>query len=157
MVAEGPDLVDQATEADLAGMDDVVGPCTAERAARRRLKHRASSLAEAGRGDPRFLKSAHPEPRDGAAVRELHRNRPALPRRWLPEIDAYLHYRSVDVSTVKELARRWYPEALTNAPKKAGAHRALDDILESVRELRTTGRPCSGPRTSRGSGCGCDM
>ena len=54
----------------------------------------------------------------------------------LPEIDEYLHYRSVDVSTVKELARRWYPEAYANGPKKAGAHRALDDIRESIQELR---------------------
>ena len=47
-----------------------------------------------------------------------------------------MHYRSVDVSTIKELARRWYPEASANSPKKAGGHRALDDIRESVAELR---------------------
>jgi oligoribonuclease len=55
---------------------------------------------------------------------------------WLPEIEEFLHYRSVDVSTVKELARRWYPDAYSAAPKKSGAHRALDDIKESVEELR---------------------
>ena len=55
---------------------------------------------------------------------------------WLPEIDDYLHYRSIDVSTVKELARRWYPEAFDHGPKKAGTHRALGDILESIGELR---------------------
>jgi oligoribonuclease len=55
---------------------------------------------------------------------------------WLPDVDAYLHYRSVDVSTVKELARRWYPEEFGKGPRKAGTHRALDDILESVQELR---------------------
>jgi oligoribonuclease len=53
----------------------------------------------------------------------------------LPEIEEYLHYRSVDVSTVKELARRWYPEAMKAAPAKAGGHRAMDDIRESVAEL----------------------
>ncbi|MGO3885707.1 MAG: oligoribonuclease [Mycetocola sp.] len=53
----------------------------------------------------------------------------------LPAIDAYLHYRSVDVSSIKELARRWYPRAYFNAPKKDGGHRALADILESIREL----------------------
>ena len=53
----------------------------------------------------------------------------------LPEIEEYLHYRSVDVSTVKELARRWYPDALAAAPVKAGGHRALDDIRESLAEL----------------------
>ena len=55
---------------------------------------------------------------------------------YLPEIDAHLHYRSVDVSSVKELCRRWYPDALAAAPEKAGGHRALDDIRESIEELR---------------------
>ena len=53
----------------------------------------------------------------------------------LPDIEEYLHYRSVDVSTVKELARRWYPESMEGAPTKAGGHRAMDDIRESVAEL----------------------
>ena len=53
----------------------------------------------------------------------------------LPEIEEYLHYRSVDVSTIKELAGRWYPEALAAAPRKAGGHRAMDDIKESLAEL----------------------
>ena len=56
--------------------------------------------------------------------------------RWLPDIENYLHYRSIDVSTVKELARRWYPDALAGAPEKAGGHRALDDIRESIAELK---------------------
>ena len=53
----------------------------------------------------------------------------------LPEIEEFLHYRSVDVSTVKELARRWYPKVLGDAPVKSGGHRAMDDIRESVAEL----------------------
>jgi oligoribonuclease len=56
--------------------------------------------------------------------------------RDMGELDAFLHYRMVDVSSVKELARRWYPRAYFNSPKKAGGHRALADILESVKELR---------------------
>ncbi len=55
--------------------------------------------------------------------------------RDMPELDAWLHYRMVDVSSVKELARRWYPKAYHGAPKKAGGHRAMDDIRESVAEL----------------------
>jgi oligoribonuclease len=55
---------------------------------------------------------------------------------YLPAIEDHLHYRSVDVSTIKELARRWYPDVLKNAPQKATAHRALDDIRESIAELR---------------------
>ena len=56
--------------------------------------------------------------------------------RDMTELDAFLHYRMVDVSSVKELARRWYPRAYFNSPKKAGGHRALADILESVKELK---------------------
>jgi len=56
--------------------------------------------------------------------------------RDMPALDAFLHYRMVDVSSVKELARRWYPRAYYHSPKKAGGHRALADILESVQELR---------------------
>jgi oligoribonuclease len=54
----------------------------------------------------------------------------------MPELDAFLHYRMVDVSSIKELARRWYPRAYFASPEKHGGHRALADILESIRELR---------------------
>jgi oligoribonuclease len=56
--------------------------------------------------------------------------------RDMPELDGWLHYRMVDVSSVKELARRWYPRAYFSSPKKGGGHRALADIKESVLELR---------------------
>ena len=55
---------------------------------------------------------------------------------YLPEIEEWLHYRSVDVSSVKELARRWHPEVIAKRPFKTGQHRALDDIRESVTELQ---------------------
>jgi oligoribonuclease len=56
--------------------------------------------------------------------------------RDMPELDEFLHYRMVDVSSIKELARRWYPRAYFASPQKHGGHRALADILESIRELR---------------------
>jgi oligoribonuclease len=56
--------------------------------------------------------------------------------RDMPELDAYLHYRMIDVSSIKELARRWYPRAYFASPAKRGGHRALADITESVQELR---------------------
>lgn len=56
--------------------------------------------------------------------------------RDMPELEQYLHYRIIDVSSIKELARRWYPRAYFNAPKKQGGHRALADIRESIQELR---------------------
>jgi len=55
---------------------------------------------------------------------------------YLPEIEEYLHYRAVDVSTIKELARRWYPADLAEFRKSTSAHRAMDDIRQSVAELR---------------------
>ena len=56
--------------------------------------------------------------------------------RDMPELDQYLHYRMVDVSSIKELARRWYPRVYFASPAKRGGHRALADITESVQELR---------------------
>ena len=55
--------------------------------------------------------------------------------KYMPRVDGHLHYRSVDVSSIKELARHWFPRVYFNAPAKNGGHRALADILESIREL----------------------
>jgi oligoribonuclease len=56
--------------------------------------------------------------------------------RYMPNLDDHLHYRNIDVSTIKELSKRWYPRAYFQAPKKDGGHRALADILESIEELK---------------------
>ncbi|NDH65436.1 MAG: oligoribonuclease [Microbacteriaceae bacterium] len=56
--------------------------------------------------------------------------------KYLPKVDEHLHYRSIDVSSIKELSRRWYPRVYFQMPKKDGGHRALADILDSIRELR---------------------
>ena len=56
--------------------------------------------------------------------------------KYMPKLDDHLHYRNIDVSTIKELAKRWYPKAYFQAPKKDGGHRALADILESIEELK---------------------
>jgi oligoribonuclease len=75
----------------------------------------------------------------------------AFLQRSMPSVDAHLHYRSVDVSSIKELARRWFPRIYFNAPEKNGGHRALADILESIRELayyrRAAFVPEPGPTT----------
>ena len=93
-------------------------------------------VGDAGAATLDFIKTRVPEPR----TVPLAGNSIGMDRRFLavhlPEVEDYLHYRSVDVSTVKELCRRWYPAILAAAPEKAGGHRALDDIRESVAELR---------------------
>ena len=135
VVAEGPDLVVGATEAQLAAMDDFVRDMHTHSGLLEEIRASTLTLAEAGRITGEFIREHVPK----ARTVPLAGNSIGTDRRFLaahlPEIEEYLHYRSVDVSTVKELAARWYPEALAAAPKKAGGHRAMDDIKESLAEL----------------------
>ena len=136
LVAEGPDLVVACDPAQLAAMDDVVTLMHASSGLTEAIKASTVTLEEAGRLTLAFIKEHVPEPRSvPLAGNSIGTDRRFLAA-YLPEIENWLHYRSVDVSTVKELARRWYPEALAAAPEKKGAHRAIDDIRESVAELR---------------------
>ncbi|KAF9919075.1 Oligoribonuclease, mitochondrial [Lobosporangium transversale] len=83
-----------------------------------------------------FIKKYIPKSRHGIlAGNSVHADKEFLEREMKPIID-HLHYRIVDVSTVKELARRWYPEEFKHVPPKKMAHRALDDIKESIKELQ---------------------
>jgi oligoribonuclease len=136
VVAEGPDLVVHQPPEALAGMEEVVRAMHAKSGLLPAIAESTTSLVEAGRATLEFLQAHIPEP----GTVPLCGNSIGTDRRFLavhlPEVESHLHYRSIDVSTVKELARRWYPEAYASAPKKAGGHRALDDIRESVAELR---------------------
>ena len=136
VVAEGPDLVVHQPPEVLDGMDDVVRKMHIKSGLLAAIEGSTISLADAGAVTLDFIKQHVPEPR----TVPLAGNSIGMDRRFLavhlPAIEQYLHYRSVDVSTVKELCRRWYPDVLTNAPEKAGGHRALDDIRESVEELK---------------------
>jgi oligoribonuclease len=110
-------------------------------------------LAEAGAAVLAYVRGHVPQPRKAPlAGSSVYVDRGFLARH-LPELDAHLHYRLVDVSTVKELARRWYPRAYFNAPAKTGGHRALADIRESIAELRfyreTLFVPAPGPSTDQ--------
>jgi oligoribonuclease len=73
--------------------------------------------------------------------------------KYMPQLDQHLHYRNIDVSSIKELTRRWYPRVYFQLPKKDGGHRALADILESIQELRyyrqTVMVPIPGPTTDQ--------
>jgi len=69
------------------------------------------------------------------AGNSIHQDKRFL-QKYFPQVDAFLHYRIIDVSTIKELVRRWYPEPYASRPAKKGSHRALDDIRESIEELR---------------------
>ena len=136
VVAEGPDLVIGATEEQLASMDDFVRDMHTSSGLLDQIRASEVTLEEAGAATLDFLKEHIPEPRSvplcGNSIGTDRRFLAA----YLPEIENYLHYRSVDVSTLKELAKRWNPTILGGAPRKAEGHRALDDIRESVAELR---------------------
>ena len=136
VVAEGPDLVVWQPAEALAEMDEYVRSMHRRSGLLKDIEQSKVTLADAGEATLEFIRQHVSE----ARTVPLCGNSIGTDRRFLaqhlPEIEAYLHYRSVDVSTVKELARRWYPDALAEAPEKAGGHRALDDIRESVAELQ---------------------
>ena len=136
VVAEGPDLVVYQPDAALAVMEAFVLDMHTKSGLLDAIRASTVSLEEAGAQTLAFIKEHAPEP----ATVPLCGNSIGTDRRflaaYLPEIENWLHYRSVDVSSVKELVRRWYPSVRADRPKKAGAHRALDDIRESVAELR---------------------
>ena len=136
LVAEGPDLVLAAPADPLAGMSEVVRTMHTRSGLLGAIATSTIDLADATAQTLEFIKAHVPE----ARTVPLCGNSIGTDRRFLaaymPEIDEWLHYRSIDVSTVKELCRRWYPAAYAAAPVKKGGHRALDDIRESVAELR---------------------
>ncbi|XP_019478598.1 oligoribonuclease, mitochondrial isoform X2 [Meleagris gallopavo] len=86
----------------------------------------------ARRAAGRHVRVVQGAPRQGNSV---HADKKFLDK-YMPQFMRHLHYRIIDVSTVKELCRRWYPEEYEFAPKKAASHRALDDIRESIKELQ---------------------
>ncbi|MGI8791840.1 MAG: oligoribonuclease [Acidimicrobiales bacterium] len=135
IVAEGPDLVIGTEAAELAKMEDVVIGMHTRSGLLEAIKASTITLENAGAQTLAFIKEHVPQARSvplcGNSIGTDRRFLAA----YLPEIEEWLHYRSVDVSTVKELSRRWYPEAVSAAPKKASGHRALDDIRESIAEL----------------------
>ncbi|HET8929191.1 MAG TPA: oligoribonuclease [Acidimicrobiales bacterium] len=136
IIAEGPDLVIHATDEELAKMDDVVVKMHAKSGLTEQIRASTLSLADAGAQTLAFLKAHIDEARTVPLCGNSIGTDRRFLLRWLPEIEEFLHYRSVDVSSIKELARRWYPDELAQVPAKQGAHRALDDIRESIEELR---------------------
>jgi oligoribonuclease len=135
IVAEGPDLVVSAPADRLDAMEDIVREMHTRSGLLEAIRASTLSLEEAGATVLAFLQEHIPEPRSVP----LAGNSIGTDRRFLaaqlPAIEDWLHYRSVDVSSIKELCRRWYPDVLTKAPGKETTHRAMDDIKESVAEL----------------------
>ncbi len=135
IIEEGPDLVVHANPEELAQMDDVVRNMHTSSGLLADMEASSLTLAEAGARTLTFLQQHIRQPRTvPLAGNSIGTDRRFLAT-FLPDIEDYLHYRSVDVSTIKELCRRWRPEVYKAAPAKKGGHRALQDIRESVGEL----------------------
>jgi oligoribonuclease len=133
--AEGPDLVIHQPETLLSQMDGWNQKHHAASGLLERVRASTVTEADAEAAVLGFLREHVPERSVPLAGNSIHQDRRFL-RRYMPSVEAYLHYRNLDVSTIKELARRWYPEIYAKAPDKRGSHRALDDIRESIAELR---------------------
>jgi oligoribonuclease len=133
---DGIDLVVHAADAQLDAMGDFVRAMHVKSGLLDEIRASRVSLDDAGAQVLEYLKTHVPEP----GIAPLCGNSIGMDRRflarYLPAIDEYVHYRSIDVSSLKELCRRWYPDAYRKRPSKAETHRALDDIRESVAELR---------------------
>ena len=132
---EGLDIVIGETEAELAEMDDFVTKMHTDNGLLDEIKASTVTMKEAEDAVLALLDKhcdkAHPAPLAGNSIATDR----AFIREQMPRLDSALHYRMIDVSTVKELTRRWFPRAYFNQPEKGMAHRALADIVESIREL----------------------
>ncbi len=149
VLGDGVDVVIQAEEQSLAGMLQIV-----------REMHDRSGLTEAVRAATTSLTAAEDlileyvttfvaEPRTAPLCGNSIATDRGFLARDMPRLDAHLHYRMIDVSSIKELCRRWYPRVYFGQPSKGLTHRALADIRESIRELeyyrRTVFVPAPGP------------
>jgi oligoribonuclease len=133
---DGLDIVIATDQSKLESMQDVV-----------REMHTASGLLDALASATTTLEAAEqqvldyvqrhvPERRKAPLCGNSIATDRTILTKYMPRLDDHLHYRMVDVSSIKELARRWYPRVYFNAPTKTGGHRALADIMDSITELR---------------------
>ena len=135
VLGEGVDVVIHADDDALAAMPDVVRDMHAHSGLTEEVRKATVTVAEAEQLVLAYVREHVPE----ARVAPLAGNSIGTDRgfitRDMPELDAHLHYRMVDVSSIKELARRWFPRVFYAKPEKGLAHRALADIRESIHEL----------------------
>jgi oligoribonuclease len=135
ILGDGVDIVIRPPAASLAGMPEVVREMHTSSGLLAELEG-GTTLADAEQRVLAYVKEYVPE----AGRAPLCGNSVSTDRGFLlrdmPELETHLHYRIVDVSSIKELARRWYPRSYFSSPRKSGNHRALADIRESIAELR---------------------
>ncbi|MCL4448610.1 MAG: oligoribonuclease [Actinobacteria bacterium] len=135
VLGEGPDLVISVPTQVLDAMEEPVKSMHERSGLTESIKNSNITLEVAGKETLEFIKTYVPKPRSvplcGNSIGTDRRFLAA----YLPEIEQWLHYRSIDVSTLKELCKRWNPSVFALAPEKSSHHRAMDDIRESIAEL----------------------
>jgi oligoribonuclease len=151
VLGDGVDVVIHADDAALDGMPDVVREMHAKSGLTDEVRRSTVTMADAEQQVLEYIRTYVPEPRTAPlAGNSIATDRGFIARDML-ELDAHLHYRMVDVSSIKELCRRWFPRIYYAQPEKGLAHRALADIRESIRELeyyrRTAFVQLPGPST----------
>jgi oligoribonuclease len=134
-VDDGIDLVVHASDDELAAMDDFVRAMHTKSSLLPAIQASDVTLEAAGDAVLEYVRSHVPEGTAPLCGNSIGVDRRFLDR-YLPALDGYLHYRSIDVSSLKELCRRWYPQVYKGRPAKRETHRALDDVRESINELR---------------------
>ena len=149
----GLDLVISADDAVLEGMVDVVTEMHAKSGLTQAVRASTLTVAEAEQQLLAYVRRFVPERRTAPLCGNSIGTDRGFLARDMPELDDHLHYRMIDVSSIKELARRWFPRVYFAQPQKGLAHRALADIIESVRELayyrQTLFVDVPGPSTSQ--------
>jgi oligoribonuclease len=134
VLAQGPVIAIHQPDSVLAGMDEWNTRHHGDSGLTERVRESSSSTADAERETLEFLRAWVPAGKSPMCGNSICQDRRFMAR-LMPDLEAFFHYRNLDVSTLKELARLWKPELAAGFVKK-GAHLALDDILESIDELR---------------------
>ncbi|WP_103337678.1 oligoribonuclease [Amycolatopsis sp. CA-126428] len=135
VLGDGVDIVIHADEEKLAGMPEIVREMHAHSGLTEEVRRSTVTLEEAERRVLDYIREHVPEPGTAPLAGNSIATDRGFISRDMPALDAHLHYRMVDVSSVKELVRRWYPRIYYAKPEKGLAHRALADIRESIGEL----------------------
>ncbi|WP_209615440.1 oligoribonuclease [Saccharothrix coeruleofusca] len=153
VLGEGVDVVIHADDTALDAMPEVVVQMHAKSGLTEEVRRSTTTLAEAEAMVLAYIKQWVPDPRTAPLAGNSIATDRGFIARDMPELDAHLHYRMVDVSSIKELCRRWYPRIYYAQPGKGLAHRALADVRESIRELayyrRTAFVPQPGPTSEQ--------
>ncbi|MEO3929714.1 oligoribonuclease [Micromonosporaceae bacterium B7E4] len=149
VLGEGVDVVIHADEPALAGMPEIVRAMHERSGLTEEARRSTVSLHEAEDLVLEYVTSLVKDPRTAPLCGNSIATDRGFLARDMPRLDAHLHYRMIDVSSIKELCRRWYPRVYFGQPAKGLAHRALADVRESIRELeyyrRTVFVPLPGP------------